>query len=196
MISTSETGVSYWRIFVNQIFLFLALLGNSALFVTFYLGWRIEDASSLSEVARQHVSIHFLFALAAASFALLVHAIVLTYFMGTGRWIQETSDAYHFDEAARRRNIQLKYQVLPGMMLCLILILTTGAFGAVADPASNTQMNYADKIHFTLALTTLLANLIVNVIQYNAISLNSQLVDQVYQEVLAVRKERGLDSPA
>ncbi|QDT34479.1 hypothetical protein [Thalassoglobus polymorphus] len=177
---------------MNQIFLFVASLGNVALLITIWLGWRIEDASSLSEVARQGVSFHFLFALATSSFVLFVHALVLTYFMGTGRWIQETSEAYQFDGDARNHNMKLKYKVLPGMMLCLCLILITGAFGAIADPASNTQMEYGATIHFTLALSLLLANLLVNVIQYFAITENSGVVDAVYQEVLKVRKERGL----
>lgn len=180
---------------MSQIFLFLAILGNTALAVTIWLGWRIEDAGSLSEIARQQVSLHFLFALASASFALFVHAVVLTYFMGTGRWIQETSEAYQFEGAAREENMRLKYRALPGMMLCLCLILVTGAFGAVADPASNTQMENSATIHFTLAVLTLLANGFVNIIQYSAIVRNSEIVNLVYQEVLKVRRERGLDSP-
>ena len=180
---------------MNQIFLFLASLANVALIVTFYLGWSIEDAASLSETARQAVSHHFLFALASGSFALLVHAVVLTYFMGTGRWIQETSEAYQFEDVARVRNIQLKYKVLPGMMACMLLIIITGAFGAIADPASNAQMEASDTIHFSLAITLVIANILVNVIQYNAIVQNSRVVDQVYQEVVKVRRERGLDNP-
>lgn len=181
---------------MNQIFLFIATLGNIALLITIWLGWRIEDAAAMTDVARQQVSFHFLFALASSSFALFVHAVVLTYFMGTGRWIQETSEAYSFEGTARQQNMKLKYKVLPGMMLCLALILITGAFGAIADPSSNTQMEYGATIHFTLAVSLLFANLLVNVIQYSAIVQNSAVVDLVYQEVLEVRKERGLDGPA
>jgi len=139
--------------------------------------------------------VHFLFALASSSFALFVHAVVLTYFMGTGRWIQETSEAYSFEGEARAQNMKLKYKALPGMMLCLALILITGAFGAIADPGSNTQMDHSATIHFTLAVSLFLANLLVNVIQYSAIVKNSHVVDLVYKEVLKVRKERGLDAP-
>ena len=181
---------------MNQIFLFLACLGNVALLVTLWLGWNIGDTSAFSEATRQQVSFHFQFALAASVYALFVHAVVLTYFMGTGRWIQETSEAYRFESAARDKNVKLKYRVLPGMMLCLLLVLATGAFGAIADPSSNTQMEYGATIHFTLAVTFFIVNLIVNVIQYGAIVRNSEVVDLVYQEVLAVRKERGLDGPS
>ena len=180
---------------MNQIFLFLASLANVALFVTFYLGWRIEDAGLLSEAALRQTSMHFQFALASASFALLVHAVVLTYFMGTGRWIQETTEAYRFQAAASDQNIRLKYRVLPGMMACLLLIIVTCAFGAIADPASNAQMEHSATIHLTLALATVIINLLVSVLQYNAILKNTALVDLVYRNVLKVRQERGLDSP-
>lgn len=173
----------------------LTLGGNLALLVTFGLGWRIEDASSLAESARQQVSMHFLFALASVSFALLVHAVVLTYFMGTGRWIEETCAAYHFAEAPRAENIRLKYRVIPGMVLCMLLLIVTGAFGAIADPASNMQLPAAHTIHFVLATLTILANILVSVLEYQQIGRNSVLVDTVYREVLAVRRERGLDAP-
>lgn len=181
---------------MNQIFFFLACLGNVALVVTIWLGWHIENTDFFSEVARKQVSLHFQFALASSVFALFVHAVVLTYFMGTGRWIQETSEAYQFESAAREQNMKLKYRVLPGMLLCLALILGTGIFGAIADPSSNTQMEYGATIHFTIAVTFLLVNILVNVVQYGAIVRNSEVVDLVYQEVLAVRKERGLDDPS
>lgn len=181
---------------MNQIFVPLAGLANLALVVTFWLGWRIEDAASLAEAARQQVSLHFLFALASAGFALLVHAIVLTYFMGTGRWIEETSAAYQFDPAARRENIRSKYRVIPGMVACMVLIIVTGAFGAIADPASNMQMQWAATIHFTLAITTICLNIFVSAVESVQISRNTVLVNLVYEEVKSVRKERGLDLPS
>lgn len=180
---------------MNQIFLFLACLGNTALLVTLFLGWRIENAAALTDVARQQVSVHFLFALAASAFTLFVHAVVLTYFMGTGRWIQETSEAYGFAGAAREANMKLKYRALPGMMLCLGLVLVTGAFGAIADPGSNTQMEHSVTIHFSLAISTIVANFLINIVQYTAIVRNSEVVNLVYEEVLRVRRERGLDAP-
>jgi len=178
---------------VSQIFLFFASLANIGLAVTFYLGWRIDNPSL--PAAQADVSMHFLFALAAASFAILVHAIVLTYFMGTGRWIEETSTAYSLEDTARKQNIQRKYKVIPGMTLCIFMIMITGAFGAIADPASNTQMAGAATIHFSLALATILANLIVSVIEYQQISQNSAIVDAVFMAVKQIRRDRGLDSP-
>lgn len=178
---------------MNQIFAFFALLSNIGLAVTFYLGWNITDPNSLAEPVRQQVSLHMLFALASISFTLLVHAIVLTYFMGTGRWIEETSAAYRFEPNARAENIRLKYKVIPGMMLCMLLLILTGAFGAIADPASNATMQNSPTIHLALAAATLLSNILVSFIEHFQIGRNSKVVEAVYAEVLRVRKERGLD---
>ncbi|WP_437203572.1 hypothetical protein [Planctomicrobium sp. SH664] len=178
---------------MNRIFVCLSTLANLSLWVTFALGLRIGDPGSLSDTARNQVSAHFLFALAAVMFALLVHAIVLTYFMGTGRWIEETSAAYRFDGAAREENIRLKYRVLPAMGLCLLMLIVTGAFGAVADPASNTRWDHAAITHFLLAVGTLTLNAFVSLVEYRQIVRNGQLVQLVYDEVKAVRRERKLD---
>lgn len=178
---------------MNRIFLFLAVTANLALLVTFAVGWTIEDPSSLAVEVRQRVSLHFLLALASVTLALLVHAIVLTYFMGTGRWIEETCSAYRFEEAARRENIRLKYRVIPGMMICMGLLIGTGALGAIADPASNMQIASAANWHLMLAVATLAANVWVSVVQYDQITRNSALVDQVYKDVQAARRARGLD---
>lgn len=181
---------------MSRIFLVMTLLSNSALLFTLYLGWSIEDAASLSEAARRQVSLHFLFALAASGFALLVHAVVLTYFMGTGRWIEETSAAYRFQPDARRENIRLKYRVIPGMMFCMLMLMATGAFGAIADPASNMKLDHAPTIHFTLALLLVLGNMLVSWWESEQIGRNTRIVDAVYAEVLRIRRERGLDPPA
>lgn len=180
---------------MNQIFSVLAATSNLALIGTFCLGWRISDPGSLAEAARQQVSSHFLAALGSIMLALLVHAIVLTYFMGTGRWIEETCEAYRFEGTARSENIRLKYRVIPGMILCMLLLIVTGAFGAISDPASNMQMPSAHWIHFTLAVLVLTANIIVSITEYQLICRNSAVVDLVYREVMQVRRERGLEPP-
>jgi len=181
---------------VNRIFLTLALIGNLGLVAAFVLGWQIDDPQSLSETARRAVSLHFLVAIGAGILALLVHAVALTYFMGTGRWIEETSDAYRLGSEARNLNIRLKYRALPGMVGCILLVMVTGAFGAIADPASNTSLDGASTIHFTLAALTILANLGTSWLEYSAIEENGRLVNEVLSAARQIRRDKGLDSPA
>ncbi|MDB4638213.1 hypothetical protein OAF24_04875, partial [bacterium] len=76
---------------MSRIFSSLCVVSTILLIVALVLGLNIDDAKELS--SRGAVSNHMLMALAALVFALLVHAILLTYFMGTGRWLEETSNA-------------------------------------------------------------------------------------------------------
>lgn len=179
---------------MSRIFATLAVVSNLLLATTLLLGLNIDDAASLSEAARSQVSMHFLVALATSMITLLVHAVVLTYFMGTGRWIEETCDAYRLGETARAENIRLKYRVIPGLVTCMMLVILTGAFGAIADPASNAELAGSATIHFTLATLLLLANLFVSFQEWSQIQRNSQVVDVIIAEVRRIRTEKGLEN--
>ncbi|MBL8851174.1 MAG: hypothetical protein JNG89_15950 [Planctomycetaceae bacterium] len=132
-------------------------------------------------------------ALAAALLVLLVHAVALTYFMGTGRWLEETCEAYKLGSEAREANVRLKYRVIPGMVACIGLVVLTGAFGAMADPAATAHKTWAANVHLGLALVTLLANVCVSWVEQRAITRNGGLVDAVVARVNQMRRERGLD---
>lgn len=177
---------------MTRIFTTLAVIGNLALWAVFWLGWVIGD-DKLSEVTRAQMSTHFRVALMAGPIALLVHSVAFTYFMGTGRWIEETCEAYKLGPEYRQRNIQLKYRILPGMMVWFLLLMVTGAFGAITDPTSNSQMAHSRVIHFSLAISTVLVNLLVTWSEWVAISRNGRLVDAVMNEVRRIRREKGLD---
>ncbi len=179
---------------MNRIFIVLVCIANLALAVTAVLGWSIEDARSLDPAAGASVGLHFLVALGASILALLVHAVVLTYFMGTGRWIEETSAAYQLGDEPRRINIQLKYRVLPGMVLCLLLVIATGALGATADPAARINWTAAPTVHFLLAVSTLAINIGVSWVEGAAIARNGRLVQKVVESVRTIRRQHGLDA--
>ncbi len=178
---------------MSRIFLTLAIVSNLGLMVTFVLGWAVispgvEGATGLP------LSIHFLCALGALTLTLLVHAIVLTYFMGTGRWIEETSDAYRLGIDSRTENIQLKYRTMPGMVACIVLLIVTGGFGAVADPGSSVNLSSSKLIHMLLACASLLMNVTVSIIEFQTIQRNGRLVDEIMTSVRTMRRERGLDN--
>lgn len=178
---------------MSRIFLTLSTFSNGALLAALILGWRIVDPASLAPGARNAVTWHLLTALAAALLVLLVHAVVLTYFMGTGRWLEETCEAYQLGSEPRAANIRLKYRVIPGMVACILLVVLTGALGAMADPAANQPRPSAASIHLGFAVATVLANLFVSWSEYRAILQNGALVDAVVNRVTEIRRERGLD---
>lgn len=179
---------------VNRIFLTLSIVSNLGLAVAFGFGLSIGDPSQADAILRRSVSLHLLTALGAALLALLVHAVALTYFMGTGRWIEETCEAYRLGPDPRARNIRLKYRAIPGMIVCILLIMTTGAFGAMSDPGAERSASWSSQIHFLLACLTLGGNVLSSWLEWSAIADNGRLVDSVVQEVKRIRTSRGLDS--
>ena len=182
---------------MKRIFFTLVIVANTAIVAAFVLGWLIDDPKSLDSAVQSRVSWHLTTAMAATVFAMLLHAITLTYFMGTGRWLEETSRAYKLDSAFHGENQSLKYRVIPGMATCILLLVATGAFGAAADPASPVGFQGffempASTIHFLIAAITIGLNLMVNLTEYGAISQNGDLVNRVVDEVRRIRVEKGL----
>jgi hypothetical protein len=182
---------------MTRIFLPLAVVSTIFLVATFVLGLQIDDPKVADRAVQAGVSAHFLTALAALCFATLVHAVVLTYFMGTGRWMEETSQAYQLPASFFAENQALKYRVVPGIVGCFALLLTTGALGAAVDPASPVQ--YAGGMRLTatmwhrgFAIVTLLANVGAHYAEYLALFRNSEVVDAVLAEVRRIRMEKGL----
>jgi hypothetical protein len=182
---------------MTRIFLPLSIVSTIFLVAAFVLGLQIDDPRVLDRTVQAGVSAHFLTALAAICFATLVHAMVLTYFMGTGRWIEETSQAYRLSATFFAENQSLKYRVIPAIIGCFALLLTTGAVGAAVDPASPVQLESwlglsATMWHRTLAIVTLVANVAAHYGEYLALFRNGEVVEAVLAEVRRIRLEKGL----
>lgn len=184
---------------MNRIFVTLAVLGNLSLAAAFWLGLSVGDASLRDAGVQQSMGWHLLAGLGAVVFSVLVHSIVLTYFMGTSRWLEETTQAYHLGSVWIDECRTLKYRTLPAMALCLGALIATAAFGAAADPASPVGFKgwwgvSPDTLHLSAALCTWGLNLIVNLGEYAALSRNGEIVNEVLGEVRRIRRERGLET--
>ena len=185
---------------MKRIFLTLAVLANIVLLITFGLGWQIGDTTLLNgrdPEVNQRIGNHLLLGLGALTSATMVHALILTYFMGTGRWIEETSQAYRLSGEWYRQNQRTKYGILPGIFISFLGLVVTGALGAVADPARAVSLEktlgiHDSTLHFGAAVCTWIVNLIVNMTQYFAITKNSTIVEGVLAEVRRIRIEKGL----
>ena len=182
---------------MKRIFLTLALLANLTLGYAVWRGLNVGDPTEQSLEIRRQVGLHMLIGLGALTFAAFVHAIALTYFMGTGRFLEETTKAYSLPSEYYDRSRKLKYRMLPGMVFCLLLLVSTGALGAVADPATHTSLqpllNISDsRIHLAGAVMTLVVNLLATLQEYLSVSGNSSIIDHVLAEVQRIRLERGL----
>lgn len=173
------------------------VVANIANVVAFVLGWKIGDPKAIDPVVQSNVSTHLTIAIGAIVAGMLLHALALTYFMGTGRWVEETSRAYKLDESFHKENQSLKYRFLPGMVACILMLLITGAFGAASDPASPVGFTGifgmpAATVHLAIAALTIALNLMVNISEYGAIAENGNVVNRVLAEVKRIRIEKGL----
>ena len=108
---------------MTRIFLMLAACSTLLIVAAFALGMNIQDASSLDEAARSSVRWHMLTALAALFSASLVHAIWLTYFMGTGRWMEETCRAYDLSDEFQKENQSMKFGTMLAVFGVFLLLL-------------------------------------------------------------------------
>ena len=182
---------------MSRIFLTLSFFGTALIALTFFLGLGIDDPRVPDPSVLQAKRIHMLTGLGALIFSTLVHAITFTYFMGTGRWIEETSRAYKLDEELYRQNQSVKYRLLPGICVAFTMLVLTGMFGAMADPGADRiytgwfGMSPAT-VHLVFATLTVLANLAVNIHEFRSIERNGEIVAQVMSEVVRIRTERGL----
>ncbi len=167
---------------MKRIFLTLAVVSTLLLVAAFVLGCEIGDIRSVSPLTRKLLSYHVLISVAALIFAAFVHAVLLTYFMGTSRWIEEARQAYKFDPRWSEENRRLKYRAIPAMVLCLLLLIANIPLGAVGSSS----------VHLLVAILTIVVNLAVNAMEYSAIRRNGELIAAVVGEVRRIRETLGL----
>ena len=182
---------------MNRIFLPLCGLSWILLGAAFVLGLTIENAHVADVAVQRSVSHHFLTALAAIVFATMVHALVLTYFMGTGRWLEETAAAYRLDPKFHAESESLKYRTIPALVAAFALLVATGAFGAAADPGSPVQFSgwfgvSAATIHLIVAGIALTVNAAVNYLEFANLFRNGEIIEHAMREVRRIRQEKGL----
>ena len=183
---------------MTRIFSTLATCSTLLLIAAFWLGLEIGDAHLRESAVQSRVTVHFLSGVAALVFALLVHALVITYFMGTGRWLEETSRTYQLGDLRQARSRALKWRTYPQIVASLLLLILTGALGGAADPASAAGFRglgpfTAAQVHFHVAAVTVVVNSAVNLWEYAALRRNGALVAEVLDDVRRIRLERGLD---
>lgn len=182
---------------MKRIILVLVLLSSALSCTALGVGLSIKHAKTESrESEMAAVNSHMGIALFALIGAALVHSLVLTYFMGTSRWMEETTKAYSLAPERMEESSALKYRMIITMTVCLFLLIFTGALGAAAGagafkgfPSYNIT---AGTVHFTIAALTITLNLIVNIQEYQAIGRNTRMIEDVMVDVRRIRTEKGL----
>ncbi len=181
---------------MSRIFLSLISVQTLVLGFAIYRGWNIGDATDLA--SQGAVSFHMQFGLFAILLCCFCHALLLTYFMGTGRWLEETCRAYALGPEYRERNMKLKWASYPAMTVCFALLIGMMISGVAADPASMAGFSgwgewTPARVHLAVVIFTVAVNLGVNIWEYMAIRGNGELVNAVLARVREIRIERGLE---
>ena len=74
---------------------------------------------------------HFHLGLWTSIGALLVHCIIFTYFLGTGRWVKEVGIAYRIaDDPLPKKTRELKRATFPPALFSMLIAIFTSAAGA------------------------------------------------------------------
>lgn len=193
---------------MTRIFLTLSLSSAVLIGVAFVFGMLVnspnDPAHSVTEV-KNSIDYHMSAGLGGLIFAVLVHSIVFTYFMGTGRWIEETSTAYKLPREPYSESQSLKYGLLPGMITCIVLLVLVVVHGAMAHKAMtvrpDTELPHVrtdlfgismSLIHLGGVCITIAAHIFACIKEFRSIERNGEIVDDVMSEVRRIRKERGL----
>ena len=108
--------------------------------------------------------VHVLSGLFAAMFCCLVHAIVFSHFIGSGKWIKKGVDAAGMDEAIVKRTKRFKGKVFPFALFSMIFVVVTAFLGGGADVGS-----VSPTVHLVMGVLTLALNVVATVGALNAL---------------------------
>jgi hypothetical protein len=177
-----------------RIFSFLAALDWLALLAAFGVGllsWQ-RDGLNRDPAVDAIYLVHYQVGLYASFGNLLVHCLVMTYFLGTGRMVKEICLAYELPDAQWPRVTRdLKRRNTPWALLAMGLTIACAAAGQ-----GNQMKVWPGQVHLALAVAVLVFNAGVFVREYHNIRTNGGVLDAVMAEVDRVRAERGLPSNA
>src|SRR6516162_10027755 len=174
------------RIFTTlAIFVILCLLASMA------VGF-VSMALEVSELKKDVFLVHFFLGLTTALVILLIHCIIFTYFLGTGRWVKEVGLAYDLpDEPWPHLTRELKRRTFPPALGAMLITIATAAAGAGAQ-----LKEWPWPVHAALATLAIAVNIWACRLAYRNINRNAEVLEQVMVEVDRICAERGLPSNA
>ncbi len=182
---------------MTRIFATLSVISLALLASTLVVGLGIGDAALRSdEPSQRWMTAHFLLGTGSALVVVLVHSIVVTYFVGTSRWCKEVAETYQLDRGLIQQSQQIKRGAFPWALSGMLAIVAVIALGAASDPATGfdreaTQMS--SQLHLVAAFLGLAFIGMTYYMAWSRIWSNQQLVNRVLDEVQRIRREKGLD---
>jgi len=151
------------------IFIGLAVSNTILLVLTIVAGVQFAEAKAV-------FGSHFSAALFTGIFTLLVHCIVFTYFVGTGKWVKETiSNGVLKEEEWLPKITDFKRKVFPINTYAMLFIIGTAILGAWAYGGGSPL---AAGIHKTFAYITVVVNVFSFRIEGKYIRQNTELLNR------------------
>ncbi len=176
---------------MTRTFLTLAVVITLAMLATIAVGF-LSFFQDVPETKKDLFIVHFYLGLATAIGILLIHCLIFTYFLGTGRWVKEVGLAFGLpDDKLPRLTRALKRATFPPALFSMLAGIATAAAGAGAQLQA-----WPWYLHAALALVTLAVNGWAFAIEYRSLALNAQVIQAVLDEVDKIRAARGLPSNA
>ncbi len=174
---------------MHRIFLGLAATNTLLLLVTFSLGLFVPSGQG----GFVH-DMHFLVALLTIVMTLMVHGIVYTYFLGTGKWVKEVARVYQLPDWTWGQATRNKRRTFPFVLGGMMLIGATAWLGAAAD----TIRGFGGLWHLAVAAATLGFTLGAFAFEYVSIVAQARLLLEVKEQAdrLRLARQDGPGSPA
>jgi hypothetical protein len=177
---------------MTRIFLTLASLNALGLVASFLFGVVSMLRAGVTNAEEPTFQIHFWVGLATALCTLLVHCIIFTYFLGTGRWVKEVGLAYALpDEPLPKLTRELKRSTFPPALFAMLITIAAVAAGAGVQTKA-----WPWWVHGGLALLALAVNAWAFTFEYRNVTINAGVIENVLHEVDRIRAERGLPTNA
>jgi hypothetical protein len=182
-----------------RIFFTLATLSIILLVAAMFVGLSIGDLYAKPMPDRDTLAwatVHRLTGVAAALGVVFVESIVVTYFIGTSRWVKEVVETYRFDSAPIVASNRLKRKTFPWALAGMLAVVGVISLGAAADPATiRPQANtlWWRDWHLVGAMLGIVFVGWTYLVEWSNIVANHSIIEGLVAEVGNVRRERGLD---
>lgn len=181
---------------MTRIFTTLAWFALVAVAANLIIGLMLEDlrAAEVSQETLTWARVHRLGGVAAALVVVLVNSIVITYFVGTSRWVKEVSETYQLGTRFIAESNRIKRRTFPWATINMLAIVGVISLGGACDPSTG-QPNTAAWVtpHLISAFAVVAFLAWTSTIEWNNISANQQVIQNVLDEVQQIRTERGLN---
>jgi hypothetical protein len=182
---------------MKRIFTTMAVLNALALVTAFALGlvfMRERQAGISAPAGDQPLQMnwftgHMAVGIIAALFTLLVHCLIFTYFLGTGRWVKEVGRAYQLpDGDLPLKTREFKRRVFPPALFAMLSTIAAVASGGGAQTSVTSFWSLSHPVLTTIAL---IINAWAYVVEFRIIAANTAVMDQVMAEVDVRQRAAG-----